>query len=65
LIAAGAVGGTKRGRPSKPAAFVKTIASGPAKKRKKRNLSPEGRKRIVEAQKRRWEAKRKADAGAK
>jgi hypothetical protein len=65
LIAAGAAGGRKRGRPRKVAAVVKAIAIGPAKRRKKRNLSPEGRKRIAEAQKRRWEAKRKATAGAK
>lgn len=29
-------------------------------RRKKRTLSPEGRKRIAEAQKKRWEAQRKA-----
>jgi hypothetical protein len=33
-------------------------------KRKKRNLTPEGRKRIAEAVKRRWEAQRKAAASA-
>ncbi len=32
--------------------------------RKKRHLSPEGRRRIIEATKRRWAAKRKAQAGA-
>jgi hypothetical protein len=40
-------------------------ASKPAKKggaRKKRRLSPEGRKRIAEAVRRRWEAQRKAKA---
>jgi hypothetical protein len=31
-------------------------------KRKKRKLTPEGRQRIVEAVKRRWEAQRKAAA---
>jgi hypothetical protein len=65
LIAAGAGSGRKRGRPNKAAAVTEASAGGPAKKRKKRNLSPEGRKRIVEAQKRRWEAKRKASAAAK
>jgi hypothetical protein len=65
LIASGAGGGGKRGRPSKSAAAAKAIVSGPVKKRKKRHLSPEGRKRIVDAQKRRWEAKRKAGAGSK
>jgi hypothetical protein len=33
--------------------------------RKKRRLSPEGRKRIAEAQKQRWEAQKKAAAGQK
>lgn len=65
LIAAGAVGARRRGRPSKTAAFVKALTGNPAKKRKKRNLTPEGRKRIAEAQKRRWEARRKAASGAK
>jgi hypothetical protein len=58
-------GGRKRGRPSKAAAVVKALTSNPAKKRKKRNLTPDGRKRIAEAQKRRWDAKRRAAAGAK
>jgi hypothetical protein len=44
---------------------VKALINKPAKKRKKRNLTPEGRKRIAEAQKRRWDARRKAVAGAK
>jgi hypothetical protein len=65
LLAAGTGGNVKRGRPSKAAAVVKALTSKPAKKRKKRNLTAEGRKRIAEAQKRRWEAKRKAAAGAK
>jgi len=34
-------------------------------RRKKTRLSPEGRKRIAEAQKRRWEAQRKAAAQKK
>jgi hypothetical protein len=33
-------------------------------KRKKRTLSPEGRKRIAEAQKKRWEAHKKAAPAA-
>jgi hypothetical protein len=52
--------GKKRGRP--PAATLKAQAKAPAKKRKKRNLTPEGRKRIADAQKRRWEASRKSAA---
>lgn len=46
--------GVKRGRPAK-------VSKGP---KKKRNLTPEGRKRIAEAVKRRWAAQKKA-AGAK
>lgn len=65
LLAAGAGGGRRRGRPSKTAAVVKALTSKPAKKQKKRNLTPEGRKRIADAQKRRWEARRKAAAGAR
>ena len=35
-------------------------AKTPAKKKKKRNLTPEGRKRIAEAVKRRWAEQKKA-----
>ena len=51
----------KVGRPKKD---VAAVAVKPAKK-KKRNLTPEGRKRIAEAVKRRWEAQRKAAASGK
>lgn len=60
----------KVGRPKKAVAAVMTAAK-PAKaakkigKTKKRNLTPEGRKRIAEAVKRRWEAQRKAAASSK
>jgi len=37
-------------------------ADAPAKRKKKRNLSPEGRKRIAEAVRRRWELQKKAAA---
>lgn len=37
----------------------------PSTKGKKRVLTPEGRKRIAEAQKKRWEAQKKATAGQK
>jgi hypothetical protein len=47
------------GRPKKAAA-VAPAATKPAKK--KRNLSPEARKRIVEAVKKRWAAKKAAAA---
>ncbi len=43
-------------------ATVKSIASKPAKRVRKRKLTPEGRKRIAEAVRRRWEAQRKAAA---
>ena len=46
----------------------KKVAAAPAakrayKKRKKRHLSPEGRKRIAEAVKRRWAEQKKAASG--
>jgi hypothetical protein len=47
----------KPGRPKKAAAAVPATAE-PVKK--KRNLTPEGRKRIAEAVKRRWAAQKKA-----
>ena len=50
--------GARRGRPKQNAAVPAT--SKPTKKRKKRNLSPEGRVRIAEAVKRRW-AKQKGN----
>jgi hypothetical protein len=37
-------------------------ADAPVKRKKKRNLSPEGRKRIAEAVRRRWELQKKAAA---
>ncbi len=42
----------------------KTSGTGAARKGKKRRLTPEGRKRIAEAVKRRWERQKKA-AGSK
>jgi predicted nucleotide-binding protein (sugar kinase/HSP70/actin superfamily) len=58
----------KAGRSKKAAVAVSPAVPKPAKKiarKKKRNLSPEGRKRIAEAVKRRWEAQRKAAASSK
>jgi len=49
----------KAGRPRKSAAVVIPAAK-PAKR--KRNLSPEGRKRIAEAVKKRWAAQKAAAA---
>ena len=54
----------KAGRPKKIAAKAVPAAVKSAKKKKKRNLSPEGRKRIAEAVKRRWAAQKKAAAVA-
>ena len=39
------------------------IGSAKHRRKKNRNLTPEGRRRIAEAQKRRWEKERKAAAG--
>jgi len=58
----------KAGRPkkvaaaSKKAAAVAHVSAKPTKRKKKRHLSPEGRKRIAEAVKKRWAAQ-KAAAG--
>lgn len=56
----------KVGRPRKNAEFAVSVVTKGVKKAakaKKRNLTPEGRKRIAEAVKRRWEAqKKKPDA---
>jgi hypothetical protein len=52
----------KPGRPRKAAVEAVTAAAKPVKK--KRNLSPEGRKRIADAVKRRWAAQKKAAAAA-
>jgi hypothetical protein len=51
----GGTSGRKRGRPPGKAAAPRKVA-------KKRHLSPEGRKRISDALKRRWAAHRKAAA---
>ncbi len=54
----------KAGRPRKIAVAVITTAAKPAKK-KKRNLSPEGRRRIAEAVKKRWAAQNARAGGAR
>lgn len=51
----------KVGRPRKA---VAAVSSETAKPEKKRNLSPEGRRRIAEAVKRRWVAQRKTAAAS-
>lgn len=60
--------GTPAAAPVKKRAKTSNAAGKTASKttaRKKRRLSPEGRKRIAEAVRRRWEAQRKAKASAK
>lgn len=55
----------RAGRPGKRSGTAAATVAKPAKKaarRKKRNLSPEGRKRIAEAVRRRWEKQRKASS---
>jgi hypothetical protein len=67
LTGAETIAPKKVGRPRKPdvaTAATKEPAKTTAKK-KKRRLSPEGRKRIAEAVKRRWEAHRKAKGSSK
>jgi hypothetical protein len=55
-----AVSKPRRGRPKGSTNAAKTVAVKVAKpSKRKRNLSPEGRKRIAEAMKRRWAERRK------
>jgi hypothetical protein len=56
LLAGDGAGIRRRGRPSTKAASIPKPA-------RKHRLSPEGRKRISDALKRRWAAQRKARAG--
>lgn len=57
LLIGSSTGKRPVGRPRKSAAQ----AVKPKAEKKKRNLSPEGRKRIADAVKRRWAAQRKAE----
>ena len=50
------------GRPKGSKNATSTAAQAPPKKATSRNLSPEGRKRIAEAMKRRWAERKKAPA---
>lgn len=52
--------GNKRGRPPAWMALVKLKGSNPDPEPRSRTLSPETRKRMAEAQKRRWAAYHKA-----
>jgi hypothetical protein len=56
LLAGGSADGRKK-------AAAAPVVSKPAKRKKKRNLTPEGRKRIAEAVKRRWAEQKKAASG--
>jgi hypothetical protein len=68
LLGGGAAPAPKKavGRPKKAVAAAKKAAVAPAAakpaKKKKRNLSPEGRKRIAEAVKKRWAAQKATEA---
>ncbi len=57
----------RRGRPkgSTNAASSSSAITETAARKRKRNLSPEGRKRIQEAMKRRWADRRKSSDGSK
>jgi len=59
LLLAGEMGPAGKKTRKTKSAEVKTDAAG---KKKKRNLSPEGRARIAEAVRRRWENQKKAAA---
>lgn len=73
LDGTGLVAKKKAGRPKKVEAATRKVAAAPKKaevaakpaKKKKRNLSPEGRKRIAEAVKRRWANQKKEASSAK
>jgi hypothetical protein len=52
----------RRGRPKGSVNAVKIPVPAPTLAKRKRNLSPEGRKRIAEAMKRRWAERRKVAA---
>jgi hypothetical protein len=62
LLSGGAAsaGKKKAGRPRKAVAGSKAAAVTVKPAKKKRNLSPEGRKRIAEAVKKRWAERREA-----
>ena len=52
----------RRGRPKASATAATAPESSAAPRKRKRNLSPEGRKRIQEAMQRRWADRRKGGA---
>ena len=52
--------GASAAKPSRRGISSAVGSESPVKRKKKRNLSPEGRKRIAEAVRRRWELQKKA-----
>lgn len=56
LLSGSSVSKSKSGRTAKTSRATNSVAN---KGKKKRNLTPEGRKRIAEAVKRRWELQKK------
>ena len=52
----------KRAGPGRPKGSKNSVPATPATAAKKRKLSPEGRKRIAEAMKRRWAERKKTAA---
>ncbi len=60
------VEGVKRSGPGRPKGSKNSVSSAPptSSSPKKRKLSPEGRKRIADAMKRRWAERKKAAAKA-
>lgn len=64
LLSGGEVAAPKAGR-GRPKGSKNSVVAKPAVAKKKRKLSPEGRKRIAEAMKRRWAERRKLVAASK
>ncbi len=60
LVAIGGTGAVAPKRRGRPKGSTNAVAPKPAKR--KRNLSPEGRKRIADAMKKRWADRRKSAA---
>ena len=59
LDGASPVPGARRGPPKRNTHTAAATPAEPAARKRKRNLSPEGRKRIQEAMQRRWADRRK------
>jgi hypothetical protein len=57
-------GGRRRGRPPKWMSVANISSAGAGEPKKKRNVSLAARKRMAEAQKKRWAAKKKQDEAA-